>query len=187
MYVDPVVVRRKVERELAEYVERIDHFRARGIWVLEYRFPQLLVAMVAPNIKPYPVVPYGLLLDLANYDVEPPSVQFVNPLTRELLTRAAIPTSLPRQRPDGNVDALLQAWSPEDAAPFVCLRGVREYHNNPGHTEDHWLLHRASGAGRIVRLLDLLSRHGTETMAALEMALQIQPTGQFQVKMPLPI
>jgi Predicted metal binding domain len=82
MYTDPAVVRRKVERELKDFVQRIDHFRARGIWILEYTFPELLVAFVATKVKPYAIAPYGVVMDLRNYDVEPPSIRFVNPMTR---------------------------------------------------------------------------------------------------------
>lgn len=189
MYTDPAVVRRKVERELKDFVARIDHYRSRGIWILEYRFPELLVAFATPNIKPYALVPYAVLMDLSNYDVEPPSLRFVNPFTREPLRRREIPTNLQRLKLPGNPlqfpaimfnpqqpgamlalapgvlsQDLLQAWTPEDDEPFVCLQGVREYHDNPGHTGDPWWLHRGKGMGGICRLLDLLSKYGTEAM-----------------------
>jgi hypothetical protein len=61
-------------------------------------------------------------------------------------------------------DALLQSWTLEDDRPFVCLQGVREYHDNPGHTGDSWWLHRGKQAGSILRLMDMLSRYGTEAM-----------------------
>jgi Predicted metal binding domain len=82
-------------------------------------------------------------------------------------------------------DDLLQAWHLEDDRPFVCLQGVREYHDNPGHTGDPWWLHRGAGAGRIIRLLELLSRHGTEAMHEFEYRLNIQVQGirhQFSVE-----
>lgn len=192
MYADPAVVRRKVERELKEYVEHIDQYRARGIWVLEYIFPELLVAFASPKTKPA-VAPYGVLLDLRNYDVEPPSIRFVNPFTRAPLTAAELNYAFPRyevvsktpvqvQRPPAGEPAaeqppaapqgfqvqlrpagnLLQFWGPADDHPFICLAGVREYHDNPGHTSDSWWLHRAMGAGRLVTLLNTLSKYGTE-------------------------
>jgi hypothetical protein len=89
VYTDPQVVRLKVERELRDFVERIDHYRARGIWVLEYRFPTLLVAFATPNIKGHAIAPYGVLMDLSNYDVEPPSITFVNPFTKAPLKAPA--------------------------------------------------------------------------------------------------
>ena len=196
MYTDPSVVRRKVERELEGYVVRQDHFRRRGVWILRYEFPTLLVAFVTPKIKPFPAVSYGVLFELSNYDVEPPSLRFVNPLTLEPMKRIEIQTNLARRRPnDGQLpamvlqpgaqgfpqanpqvplgieDHLLQAWTPDDDRAFVCLQGVREYHDNPGHTGDSWWLHRGKGAGSILRLVDLLARYGTEAM--------VQPTYQI--------
>lgn len=207
MYADPTVVRRKVEREIAGYFERQEHFRSRGIWVLQYDFPQLLVAFVATKVKPYPIAPYGVLIDLSNYDVEPPSVQFVNPFTKQLLKRSEIPTELARLRviagaqeqmmaavgaqgvhPMQGVgivqqkDVLLQSWS-EDDRPFVCLQGVLEYHRNPGHTGDSWWLYRSKGAGGILRLLDLLARYGTESMRQLNIQMRIDVAG-IQVESP---
>ncbi len=74
-------------------------------------------------------------------------------------------------------DKLLQAWNEDDERPFVCLQGVREYHDNPGHTGDSWWLHRAAGAGRIVRLLELISRYGTEQMVDVQYRIQLQFQG----------
>ncbi|TAM17659.1 MAG: hypothetical protein EPN62_19805 [Candidimonas sp.] len=205
MFTDPQVVRRKVERELAVFVDRIDHYRARGIWVLEYRFPELLVAFVASKFKPYPIAPYGVLMDLSNYDVEPPSVKFVNPFTREPLMKKEIPTELKRLRvlpapqqptapehvgnpqaanvqpmgPQLQEDRLLQWWTDDDY-PFICLQGIREYHENPAHTGDPWWLYRGKGAGGIIRLLELISKYGTEPMTQLNFQLQFIPAGIVQ-------
>jgi hypothetical protein len=199
VYADPAVVRRKVEREIAAYFERQDHYRCRGIWVLQYDFPQLLVAFVAPKLKPHPIAAFGVLVDMSNYDVEPPSLQFVNPFTREPLTLKDIPTRLMRVRlenvqaqlppgvelPPGvqqgfiqqvqHHDELLQGFDQEP--PFLCLQGVREYHENPAHTGDPWWLYRSKGAGGLLRLLDVISRFGTEAMREQQFQLQFVPSG----------
>jgi hypothetical protein len=207
MYTDPAVVRRKVERELQDYADRQGHYRARGIWILHYQFPELLVAFVTPKIKPFPTVPYGVLFELSNYDIEPPSLRFVDPLTLVPLKRREIATSLIRRRagvglPAGIVvppaqpnplvgspvaaidEALLQYWTLEDDRPFVCLQGVREYHDNPGHTGDSWWLHRGKQAGSILRLMDVLSRYGTEAMTQQLFNINIVPVG-FQGEPPV--
>lgn len=195
VYTDPVVVRRKVEREIAAYFERQDHYRSRGIWVLQYEFPQLLVAFVAPNFKPHPIAAFGVLVDMSNYDVEPPSLKFVNPLTREPLAFKDVPTHLVRARvqtvpvqplpgvelPPGipqefaqqfeQHDPLLQGN--DDEPPFMCLQGVREYHENPAHTGDSWWLHRSKGAGGLLRLLEMISRYGTEAMRDQQFQIQV--------------
>jgi hypothetical protein len=198
VYTDPQVVRLKVERELRDFVERIDHYRARGIWVLEYRFPTLLVAFATPNIKGHAIAPYGVLMDLSNYDVEPPSITFVNPFTKAPLKAPQIPTVLRRIRllppaaqptaaePTGEgqppvqnavIEQLLVFWQ-EEQIPFVCLQGVREYHRNPGHTGDPWWLYRGKGAGGIIRLLDTISKYGTEAMTQLQFNIQMQIASQ---------
>ena len=56
---------------------------------------------------------------------------------------------------------LMQAYGPDDI-PFLCLAGVREYHDHPAHSGDVWELHRASGAGRMVRLIEIIHRFGIE-------------------------
>lgn len=210
MYADPQVVRRKVEREVASYFARQDHYRARGIWPLQYEFPQLLVAFVAANFKPQPFVAFGLLVDMSNYDVEPPSLRFVNPFTRAPLKLSEIPTRLvriryqdigPPQFPAGiavppqlaqalgqpqriqQQDELLQGIPPDDDRPFVCLQGVREYHTNPAHTGDPWWLYRGKGAGGLLRLLDIIAKYGTEAMRELQFQLQTVPSG-IRVEVP---
>lgn len=191
MYTDPEVVRRKVDREIDEFRDQISNYRARGIWILEYNFPELLVAFATPTFKPHALVPYAVLLDLRNYDVEPPSIRFVNPFTRKPLLRSEIPTNLQRVRvnrdvvptsdvvpvPDQNGPVnqiLLQAWTMDDDRPFVCLQGVREYHENPGHSSDSWWFHRSKGAGSISRLLGLISKYGTEAMREFQMQLRME-------------
>ena len=71
---------------------------------------------------------------------------------------------------------VLQAYGPEEI-PFLCLAGVREYHEHPAHSGDIWELHRASGAGRLVRLLEIIHRYGIEPITG--MSVQLVP--QFSV------
>ncbi len=182
MYVDPDLVRRKVDRELSEYLELADHFRARGIWLLEYQFPHLLFAFVAKSTKP-PLVMFGAVMDFSNYDVEPPSIRFVDPLTRRTLKKSELPPFV-RQGANGQVHPLVVAWSQDDERPFMCLQGVREYHDNPGHSGDSWFLHRGSGAGKLVRLLDFLGRYGSEPILAQSYSIQVVPNGQFSISIP---
>ena len=53
----------------------------------------------------------------------------------------------------------MQANSPEDV-PFLCIAGVKEYHDHPGHSGDPWEMHRSSGGGRLIRLLEVISKYG---------------------------
>ena len=79
------------------------------------------------------------------------------------------------------LSAMLQANKPDDF-PFLCLPGVREYHDNPAHTGDSWLLHRGSGEGSLVFILEKIWIYGADPLAAYNIQIQIQglapnPTG----------
>jgi hypothetical protein len=98
----------------------------------------------------------------------------VDPFTGEAYTAEQLPTTLNRALPpiqlpgaaQGNMEmrgaqALMQAANPGDI-PFLCIAGVREYHEHPGHSGDAWELHRPTGAGHLVRLLEIIHRYGVE-------------------------
>lgn len=179
-YVDPEVSRSKFDREIAEYRALGADYRARGWFLVHADFPRVLVVMAAPQLKPAAIVT-GVALDYTNYDQLPPSVQLVNPFTGVPFKRKELPTALPRlvegqavQLPGGpagmqmivnQAQDLMQAHTPEDV-PFLCLAGTREYHQHPAHGGDAWELHRTTGAGRLVRLLDIVHRHGVLPITA---------------------
>ena len=65
---------------------------------------------------------------------------------------------------------LMQAYGDDDI-PFLCIAGVREYHENPAHSGDHWESHRTSGAGRLVRLVEVISKYGLETIDGINVQM----------------
>jgi hypothetical protein len=75
------------------------------------------------------------------------------------------------------VQPLMQFHSPDDI-PFLCLAGVREYHEHPGHTGDMWELHRPTGAGRLVRLLEIIYKYGIQSINGY--GVQLIPQISFQ-------
>ena len=180
LLVDPAISRIKFERELAQYRAIEDEHLRRGWWVLSAEFPQLFIVFASPRLKP-PAVIFGAILDFTNYDFWPPSVTLVNPFTREPYRQKELPTFMKRRtlRPippavaaiaqsQGQEvpqlesdDPLLQWYSPDDV-PFLCVPGVREYHNHPGHSGDSWLLHRGTGTGTLFFVLDVLYRYGVQ-------------------------
>lgn len=186
-YVDEAVSRRKFEREIAEYREREPEYRGKGWFLLEAEFPRVVVTMAAPQVMPPPLV-LGVVLDYTNYDAEPPSVQLVNPFTLQPYLAKELPTRLDRdvtaqqlalQLPAGIPAAkvtqpYMQWYSPEDV-PFLCVAGVREYHAHPAHSGDSWELHRASGAGRLHRILYVISRYGVEPITGYGVQVQLVP------------
>jgi hypothetical protein len=78
---------------------------------------------------------------------------------------------------------LMQSYGDADA-PFLCLAGVREYHNHPGHSGDAWELHRASGAGRLVRLIEIIDRYGTAPITGYNLQLDVKIAGFSQQVVP---
>ena len=76
---------------------------------------------------------------------------------------------------------LMQA-SGDDDIPFLCIAGVREYHEHPAHSGDHWLSHRTSGAGRLVQLVGVISKYGLETIDGFE--VQMRPKILFRTGVP---
>lgn len=187
-FTDPSVSRAKFDSEMAEYDDQRALYEARGWMLLEARFPTVFVVMASATLRP-PAIVCGVLLDYTNYDAAPPSLKLVDPFTRIPYIAGELPTHLNRssgqafQIPGlpagGNVQMqvaqpLMQAHDTE-SIPFLCLAGVREYHEHPGHSGDPWELHRASGAGRLVRLLDIVHRYGVEPIRAY--GVQITPVG----------
>jgi hypothetical protein len=187
-FVDPQVSRRKFDRELAEYTAMAETYLEKGWLMLEATFPSVLVMMVARQL-PVPAIVTGVHFDYTNYDVEPPSVQLVDPLTRIPYRAASLPVRLDRQVPGPTPPALaigpvpiqmtpvqpyMQWYGPDDI-PFLCLAGVYEYHTHPAHSGDPWEIHRPEGAGRLYRILEIIHRYGVAPIDTLAVQLQFVP------------
>ncbi|HEY5022589.1 MAG TPA: putative metal-binding protein [Gemmatimonadaceae bacterium] len=175
-YVDPAVTRAKYEAEIAEYRQFEQRYRRRGWLMLRTEFPIVVVGLAAAHLRPAPIVT-GVLLDYTNYDAAPPSVRLVNPFTEEPYTAKDVPTPVLQRRDDlaaaaaaasGSAQQLLyaplmQAATPEEI-PFLCITGVREYHEHPAHSGDAWELHRPAGAGKLCRLLEIIFELGVKPL-----------------------
>ncbi len=173
-HVEPAVSRAKFEQEVADFRSLGQEYRRNGWLLLEALFPKVLVAMAAPQCSP-PAIVCGVLFDYTNYDAEPPSVRLVDPFTGEPYRAKELPTRLPRavggqslqlpgmpgQLQVQGAQPFMQAYGP-DEIPFLCLAGVREYHLHPAHSGDAWELHRTAGAGRLVRLLEVIHTYGVQ-------------------------
>lgn len=199
-FVDPVVSRSKFEREVAEYRGLEADYRQRGWMLLRAEYPEILIALAAPQLTP-PAVITGVRFDYSNYDVRPPSVRLVNPFTSEPYKTKELPTVLKRSVETGAPpipglmlppgaqarfvaqQPLMQSYGPEDM-PFLCIGGVREYHDHPGHSGDAWELHRKSGAGRLVRLLEVITKYGVQPISDYQVTLVPQVVGFVQKDVP---
>ncbi len=156
--------------------------------------------LAAPQLKP-PAIVTGVAFDYTNYDMRPPSVRLVDPFTGNPYKAKELPTHLKRsvesagppipglQLPLGAEarfvaqQPLMQWYGPDDT-PFLCIAGVREYHDHPGHSGDAWELHRRSGAGRFVRLLETITKYGVQPIADYQISLQPRISGFIQRDVP---
>lgn len=199
-FVDPAVSRTKFEREIDEFKALEPEYRGRGWLMVKADYPEVLVILATSHLKP-PALVTGVLFNYTNYDAVPPSVRLVDPFSGQPYEAGNLPTVLKRTvdvaAPDlgGMVlpqgaqarmvaqQPLMQAYGPEDI-PFLCLAGVREYHEHPGHSGDSWELHRKAGAGRIVRLLEVISKYGLEPITDYQVSLEPRITGFIQNQAP---
>jgi hypothetical protein len=61
-------------------------YQKRGWFLVRAQYPEVFVLMSAPHLRPFGIH-YALVIDFTDYDLIAPSVRFVNPFTRETLTR----------------------------------------------------------------------------------------------------
>lgn len=196
-YVDPAVSLAKFTQEIDEYRALEHEYGQRGWFLTTATFPFVFVILASAKVRP-PAIVTGVLFDYTNYDAEPPSVRLVDPFTREPYLASHLPTTLNRALPTQPIQIpgmegasfqmqtaqpLMQAARPDDI-PFLCVAGVREYHDHPGHSGDAWELHRHDGAGRLVRLLDLISTYGVEPIR--DYSVQLVPQIAFDIGPPPP-
>lgn len=80
--------------------------------------------------------------DLTDYDLRAPSLEFRDPWTDAPLTYGTMFRAL-EYEPERQAHLVLLDDHPVTHKPFLCLRGVREYHEHPQHSGDSWLLYRS--------------------------------------------
>ena len=189
-FADPAVSRKKFDREIAEFQAQADEYRRRGWYLAHARFPDAVVILASAKTHPVMIL-CGVSFDYSNYDAVPPSVRLVHPLTSEPYKMSELPTQLLQRQPvtdssgvapeEVPVQPLMQAHTAEEI-PFLCIAGVREYHDHPAHNGDHWELHRTSGAGNLTRLVGIISTYGLETIVGF--GVQMIPKVQFNFGVP---
>jgi Predicted metal binding domain len=179
--VDPDVTRSKFDRELDLWKEHGDR-EHRGWLLLREDHENLMVELALivglPTSTPglLPIVVCAIRLTYENYDLWPPSLTFIDVLSRE--------PSPPRVRalqatPQGPSDVLI-AIHPSIERPFVCLPGIREYHSHPQHTGDNWLLHRPMNEGSISTISERLWRMMAKNVLGLQIGVMTLPNLPFQ-------
>lgn len=179
--VDPEVTRRKFERELELWREQEGVYRRRG-WLMlgqhELSVDVGFLGRLPVGGQPIPAMSACVRIDFTNYDLEPPSVEFIDPLTGDY-------TSPPVQALVGTAEDphdLVVHSHPETNRPFFCVPGIREYHNHPQHSGDPWLLHRQSGEGRLATICDRIWRSMARNLIGIQVNVQTLP-GQLQIQL----
>lgn len=193
-FVDPAVSRRKFDSEVGEWRKRAAEQGRRGIVLVDAEFPKASAVFALPTVRPAHLL-FGVELDFTNYDVWPPSLRFVDPLSREpwpngmntpvnvILGAAMMPLFI-RFRPDpaGNLTMEVPVMCQAGTGPaFLCMRGVREYHEHPAHSGDSWLQYRGSGVGTLFYLLDKLHEFGIAHVAGMRIGLNYASGGPPQI------
>lgn len=153
--VDIDVSRAKFAREIAEWSSNQSTYKQRG-WVLVNHgdlFAEVMLVVRAEGALPLPLVAVAFGLDYTNYDLEPPSLTFLDPFTWE----PAAPGVPPQQVADDGQIRSLAPTHPTTRRPFLCLPGNLEYHTHPQHDGDLWLVdHREAGDGRLSTITERL-------------------------------
>lgn len=205
MRLHSLVERRIFEREVQSLEREQGRLRALGVWLARVDCPQIDVMLVphAPLVlvarvpssrlivaanQPYDLraspLPglagraFGVRLDLSGYDQRPASVQFFDLPRWTPATAASLPAAQIAEDPARPMNVLISGH-PVTGRPFLCMRGVREYHEHPQHDGDDWALYRPSLG--IVGLLEHVARAMVNT---LEPRLQPSVQGGL-IKLPI--
>jgi hypothetical protein len=167
MQVSRDVSLRKYQKEIERLRAQMETLNARGVfvegesvypyvnvWFIPRHALQLLATPTGPlppNVPPNAVVvleipslaarAFKVRFDLSDYDQAPPSVEFRDPWTNELLKYEEMFRAHEYEKGRGPHVVLLDVH-PKTGKPFLCIRGVREYHEHPQHSGDEWLIYR---------------------------------------------
>jgi hypothetical protein len=172
------VTQAKFNEQLDRWHDNEATFARRG-WLLlsagDLNVEVGFLQMVAMGAGTIPVMTACVRLDYWNFDLWPPSLTFLDPLTRQ---PGPPPVRAPdRVSPTEVRDALIDQH-PATLQPFLCLPGIREYHTHPQHSGDDWLLHRHMREGDLAVVCDRIWRRMARNVLGMSIAVQsLAPAG----------
>jgi hypothetical protein len=134
MIVDPAVARRKFDRDVRPLIDDPALFERLGIRAVVTTYPVLRVGLAWPSRH----TEIGLELRAPDWDYRPPSGDWV------LLDGRPLPVG---EAPSGNG---FQGAHPSTGRPWLCFRGVLEYHEWENHASDPWWPLRGNNAYRLL-------------------------------------
>jgi hypothetical protein len=176
---DPQVTRRKLAREFELWDANAALYRARGWLMIDRgdRFAEVaFLTGVGFGPRTLTVAPVCIRLEFENYDLWPPSLEFIDPISREPVHPPVNAFVDAEQRPQN----ILVAGHPKTGRPFLCVRGTRQYHTHPQHSGDSWLLARAQQAGSLFTLCDRVYTTMVRNIIGLQATIQTFPAGLAQ-------
>jgi len=183
--VDPEITALKLDREIELWREQSEVYRSRG-WLLLRRDGAEVdvgfLARIGLAGAVLPAITACVRFDYTDYDVQPPSVEFIDPLTGDYATPLVQAVVQTEEGPRN----LLVGSHPDTNRPFFCVPGTRQYHDHPQHSGDPWLLHRAEREGGLVTICDRIWRSMARNVLGLQLALVTLPPEapqQLQVQM----
>lgn len=171
MFVPLEVTEVKLKRQMAAWESNADMYRRRGWLLLRHEGTNVdigFLAQVRFGQRMLPIMTAAIRLDYADFDLRPPSLTFINGITAEVAPPPV--RALDRISPQEVRDALIDGH-PRTCLPFLCLPGIREYHNHPQHNGDDWLLHRALGEGDIAVICDRVWRRMVRNVLGMRVGL----------------
>jgi hypothetical protein len=180
--VDPEISKRKLDRELEDWDDNQEIYEKRGWILLGHEGLNVDIAFSARlPIGPFadvPSIPLAVRLGFQNYDLWPPSVRVIDPITRRWLQVPRV-GALDFKVDDGESKPLnlFVLGHPRSGYVFLCKQGVLEYHTHPEHSGDDWLLYRGHGFGTLGALCDLLWRRAVRTVTGVNFIAQRVPIG----------
>ena len=178
------VSRAKLGRELADWHSNAELYRRRGWLLLGAHDLDVHVAFVAPvavGEMSLPVITTAIRLNFDNYDLWPPSLTFIDPMTGQ----PALPVVSAPERDQHGEPRNVLLGHPITKLPFLCLPGLREYHSHPQHSGDDWLLHRTSGQGRLAVICDRVWRRMARNVLGLQVSMLSLPGMGTQLQVAL--
>jgi Predicted metal binding domain len=176
--VPAAVTEAKFAQQLRRWHANADTYARRG-WVLlgtgDLTVEVGFLQNVAMGGRSIPVMTACIRLEYWNFDLWPPSLTFLDPVTRQ---PAPPPVRAPDRVSATEVRDALIDQHPETLQPFLCLPGIREYHTHPQHSGDDWLLHRHLREGDLAVICDRVWRRMSRNVLGMSFAIQsLAPLG----------
>ncbi len=173
MRLDPAVARCKFDREVERIKAQASLLQGWGCIVVRVEYPhvdaiflpraplRILVPALVPqqangvvhgtqvqllriDLPMFAGQPFGVRVDLSDFDQRAPGVTFHNARTWELLPYEMLPRGHSVDE-HGQPKLVVLNGHPTTKRPFLCMRGIREYHEHPQHSGDEWALYRDQG------------------------------------------